>query len=473
MVFWVTLSSRATTVINGVAWQPSSATVSFPQRGANLLPTADQINKPIRKMALVFALSLVFLRVSMFGQMQSGMMGGIDLKLLWVIGIPCLVTLIMTGGIQHAVKGRTGLFYLALGLWIAFATPFSSWRGSSFSLLTAYWRTNLIMFFAVAGIALTWRECRMFMQSMFWGAVLILFASRLYADGTRFDYREGMQFGSIANPNDLAGHLLFALPFVLWVVLNSRKVVLRLFGVGVMAFGLKLVLGTASRGALVGLAVAVLLFFWRGSGRQRMSLLLLGPLVVMVVSSFVSPEALRRIVTFSSSDASAEELEATQSSSAREYTLKKSFEYMFEFPIFGVGPGQFASYEGRNNQVIGTHGYWHETHNSYTQVASECGLPGGLLLIGGVISTLGLLTRTLKMVKGRGDCRDIHNAALSALASAGGFFAAATFLNFGYSFYFPLLGGIAVLIHTTAQGEIYLRDLAAAETSQTARRPAH
>ena len=40
-------------------------------------------------------------------------------------------------------------------------------------------------------------------------------------------------------------------------------------------------------------------------------------------------------------------------------------------PIFGVGPGQFAEVSGA----------WHQTHNTYTQLSAEAGLPALALFL--------------------------------------------------------------------------------------------
>jgi O-antigen ligase len=150
-------------------------------------------------------------------------------------------------------------------------------------------------------------------------------------------------------------------------------------------------------------------------------------------------------------------MEAVESSESRKYLLRKSLEYTFKFPVFGVGPGQFASYEGKNNMVIGTHGAWHETHNTFTQVACECGIPGFLLFVTGILSSFRLLRATYRSARRRPECQDIATAAFYITLGMGGYCVAILFLSHAYTFYLPCIGGLAVAVHAAAQEEFRLR----------------
>jgi hypothetical protein len=413
----------------------------------------------MRRLTFLWSLGLLFVRISMLAQIQPALMDGVNLRLLYVVGIPSLIGVVLCGGLQRSIHGRAAYAFLAFGAWIAIATPFSSWPGGSFTLWMTYLRTDFVMFFVVAGLALTWRECKLLMWTVAWAALVNLLSSRLFATD-KFGYREGLQFGNISNPNDFAGHLIVVLPFILWAVFISRSFVVRLLGTGALAFGLKLILGTGSRGGLVAIVVAALFFLWRASTKQRIAFLMMAPVLGIAAAMFVAPEALNRISTFSDVSRAGDDVEAQeaiQSSVAREYVLKKSIEYMMGHPLLGVGPGQFASYEGKRNQIIGTHGYYHDTHNSYTQVASECGIPAAIFLIAGVFGSLGLLKRAGKLVSTLPGCEEIRQAILCLTLSTVGLMTAATFLSFGYFFYFPMLAGFATLLWSIAQAEFRAR----------------
>jgi len=422
---------------------------------AVVLPLTDpNLHSPLRLFAFSLSAALLFLRISMLHQIQTRLMGA-NLRLLYLVGLPALLGLLLAGGIPRSFRGRPAYYYTGYAIWITIAVPFSSWRGGSAMLLWSFLRTDVVMLFMIAGIALTWKECKILMGAVAWGAVVNLLSARLFAADLG-GYREGLQFGSISNPNDFAGHLLLALPFLLWVALKSEKVWVRAAALLGVCWGLKLILATASRGALVGLALDGIYFLWRGTMRQRVGFLLLVPVGIAAALAVLPQETLSRLMAFrqESGVETPEQQEALESSQAREYVLRQSLKYMFTHPLFGVGPGQFSSYEGEHNVVIGTHGYWHDTHNTFTQAGSECGIPALLLLVAGIVATFQLLHKTYVATAGRADCQDLRTAAFCMTLALVGFVTAITFLNFAYFFYLPAMGGFAILLYNSAQTEM-------------------
>jgi O-antigen ligase len=140
--------------------------------------------------------------------------------------------------------------------------------------------------------------------------------------------------------------------------------------------------------------------------------------------------------------------------------FRTSIRYTFQHPLFGVGPQQFAAYEGGHERVRGTHGYWHDTHCSFTQASAECGIPGFLFFAGGTLSTLLLLYKTFRQARRRTDCQDMRIAIFCIMLGVVGFDVAITFLNFAYFFYFPALAGLATGVWSAAQREFQIRDAA-------------
>jgi O-antigen ligase len=50
-------------------------------------------------------------------------------------------------------------------------------------------------------------------------------------------------------------------------------------------------------------------------------------------------------------------------------------------PVLGVGPGEFMDAEAQEAQEEGKRALWHYTHNSYTELSSETGIPGLFLFL--------------------------------------------------------------------------------------------
>jgi len=68
----------------------------------------------------------------------------------------------------------------------------------------------------------------------------------------------------------------------------------------------------------------------------------------------------------------------------------RSIQLTFEHPILGVGPGEFMDAEAEEAAVAGKKAMWHFTHNSYTELSSETGLPGlGLSLCRKIVARHG------------------------------------------------------------------------------------
>lgn len=410
---------------------------------------------PLRSIAFHLGLLLLFLRISMLHQVQTVMMG-FNLYLLYLFGIPAIIGVVAAGGLRRAFRGRPAYYWTGFAIWMFLAIPFSSYRRGSAELLLTYLRTDLIMLFVTGGLAVTWRECKQLMHAIAWGAFVNLMCARIFLKGMGSENRVSLEFGSISNPNDLAAHLLLALPFLLWVAMNSKFILMRLFAMLGVVYGLYVILGTGSRGALLALGAASVYFLVRGTARQRLVLVGIAPIAAAVLLTAVPTRILQRLTSFSASSADSVQ-EAIESSMLREYLLKTSIDYTFQHPLFGLGPGQFSSFEGMHNQIIGTHGYWHEAHNTFTQVSSECGIPGAILFIAGIVSTFLLLNRTFRQARNRPDCADIRAAVFCVSLALVAFCTAIAFVNFAYFFYLPAMAGLAIAMSKAAQVEFQSR----------------
>ena len=84
---------------------------------------------------------------------------------------------------------------------------------------------------------------------------------------------------------------------------------------------------------------------------------------------------------------------------------------------------------------------WHETHNSYTQVSSECGIPAILFYFCALGMTFGVFRRGRK--SSDPDIRAASSVLSLMLVS---YMICMFFLAQGYGFGFPVMGGIAISI---------------------------
>ncbi|HKE21983.1 MAG TPA: O-antigen ligase family protein [Bryobacteraceae bacterium] len=423
-------------------WRPSAVAVAGPE-------LADRVD-PIRRLTFYAGLLLLLVKFAMLPELLS-LLFGFNTYVLYIVGIPAAVGIIVSGGVRRTVAGLPAWVWISFACWMVLCVPFSSWKAGSLDLVKVFVRDDILLMLAVAGLMVSWRDCQLMIRAIACAAAVSVLSGRLFA--TEEAGRLSLSFsGVLGNSNDFAAHLILTLPFVLVFVYNSRSKLVRLGAALVVGYGLLMIVKTASRGALIALIVCAIFAFLAGSALQRMALLMLAPLVLLAVLLLVPSTTLQRIRSFSSSEQDVSQ-EALESTDARRYVLQKGIEYTLEFPIFGVGPGQFSSYEGKHNKVFGEHGMWHQTHNAWVQASSECGIPGGLLLLGGYISSFWILFRTWREASRRSDCRDIRNAVFCVLMGMSGFMVAITFLNFAYYFHGPALAGMAMVLRRAARYE--------------------
>ena len=423
---------------------------SFPQVQPGVLDYAipatqsrDEAKSAARKLAFRFGVGLVFVRFSMLNEMLSYLTGH-NFYLLYFFAVPALLGLLVSGGIARVLCERAGILWLCFGIWAAIAIPFSIWRGGSAHTVWAYWKTELIIMFVIAGTTRTWRECRVLMFSITAAAAVNLLSSRLFGQ-VEMNGRRDLDFGAVANANDIAGHLLMVLPFLVWVALSCKSLMLRLAALGGLSYGVYLVLASGSRGALIALAADILFFTFAATRRYRLGFWLLAPVVVIMALTVLPGSVVNRLESFSSSQSGASD-EALASSEVRQTLLSDSIIAALRNPIFGIGPGQFTTYEGSKDELKGTGAYWHNVHNSFTQAASECGIPALLLYLAAIWSSWRLL-KVLGQPTNRGpQLLGITNALFCIRLAVIGFCTAVFFLNFTYTFYLPAMTGLAIAL---------------------------
>jgi O-antigen ligase len=398
----------------------------------------------MRSFAFKCALVLVFLRFSFLPETIL-LFTGINTYVLYIFGPPALLGVVASGGLKRTFRYPPARFWLAFIVYMVLAVPFSSWRGDSVMVVQSYLRTNFIMLLVTAGLAMSWVECRSIMYAIALASIINLATTHLLINQAASSERLVLRSrGMITDPNDLAAHLLLVLPFLLFIILRRRTpIIFRLVVAAAIIDGMFLVLRGGSRGGLVGLVFALAFISIFGSGRQRVVVGIAAPAIVIILITLLPGPTWNHLKSFSTGPDASEHAIASRDS--RVYLLRKSVEYTFKKPFFGVGPGQFSNYEGL--EAVGEHrlGNWHDTHNSYTQISSECGIPALVFYLGAIISTFGILRKIRKKAT-RMHQDEIVTATFCILLGLIAYSAAATFLTLGYMFQWPAISGLVIAI---------------------------
>jgi putative inorganic carbon (hco3(-)) transporter len=174
----------------------------------------------------------------------------------------------------------------------------------------------------------------------------------------------------LSNPNDLAMNIALNWPLCLIFLLMSRGPLKKMFWGITMLIMIYALMATYSRAGFLALSVAVIICLWEFGIRGRRRYLLIGAAVCLVGMVIVAPgNYAKRLETlvgrFQEGDRD------LGSAEARTNLLVTSLKVTATHPVFGVGPGNFPPYTG----------LWLVTHNTYTQLSSECGIPALILFL--------------------------------------------------------------------------------------------
>ena len=234
---------------------------------------------------------------------------------------------------------------------------------------------------------------------------------------------EGVLGGNYSNPNDLALAIIISLPLCLALLFLSKSRLRKAAWALAILVMTYVVFLTGSRGGFISLIViaAILLFEFAIRGRRRY-LLALTALVALILWRSSGGILLARLEgTFDTRENIAS---AYGSAQQREQLFWRSVQVTKEHPLFGVGPGNF--------QVIS--GDWHVTHNSFTQMSAEGGVPALVLYLLILWRGFKNLRMSKQLIRGQGELGVLARALLASLAGfvVGSLFGSVAYQMFPY-----------------------------------------
>ncbi len=365
------------------------------------------------------------------------------------------------GGVMRAFNNRVGMPILVLTAWMSMAVAFSLWRGGSLLTLKAFIKCVLI-YFVIAALVYNWSQLRK-VYHVFAFSVLTL-AMIALALGSVKGGRLVLERGRFANPNDMGQILLMSLPFWWFMATNPRLRASRRILAWLATLPLLFTIAkTGSRGALLASAVVVAILFLRASLKHKLQLAALGAVVLAGAASAVPDAAKERFFTYfkpkqlALADAALAvrvEQDATSSARARWALLRDSVKLTLLHPVFGVGPGMFdVAQDLYSRKTRGVRGLWQVTHNTYTEVSSENGIPALVLYMLAIVFTW----RAARVKKPRGNLTprqaEIVSASFALRLALIGYCVSAFFASFAYQSQLMVLAGMAVALKRAAAAE--------------------
>jgi O-antigen ligase len=381
-----------------------------------------------------------------------------------LLGVAPMVMYRLSRGLPILRLTKETVGVLGFGLVLVGTAPFSIWPGGALQEIFDTYLKVLIVFVLMMNTLTTqkWVEQLMRVFLMCCGYIALLALSK-YARGLNVvegERLDGPVRGLMGNPNDLAMNLVTFLPLAVTLALTESSTVRRLAAVGIAIAMFATIVLTKSRSGALGLVVmlAVLIVLGR---KIRPGFAVLA-LAAVLASVPVMPSSFW--MRMSSIFNAKEDRELyTGSRETRSNVMKEGIATFLEYPLTGVGAGQFKNYNppGRKER-------WTETHNSLIQVAAETGVAGLVAFVflvwrAGVLcfSNLRLLRRprrgerdALSEVMTLRDRQALYAHSVALTAGLSGWCVCALFANiaYGWTFYYTL--ALIVATHELMRGRL-------------------
>jgi len=330
--------------------------------------------------------------------------------------------------------------------------PLATSPGEAYTTVTDVLLKAIVIFIVLVNVVRTENRLKLLIWLAF--AVSLYLSVNAVNDYMTGNFREGSAFynnqriggvirGLFGNSNDLALHLVTMVPLAIGFAFATKKTLRRFLYIGFAAVFVAAIVVTFSRGGFLGLLVAALVLV-RKIGRKN-KFLSTGALVValLAVLAFAPGGYTGRLSTIFNSDS-----DATGSSSQRTEILKRSIWVTLRYPLFGVGAGNFH-YKSVHELV---------THNAYTEVSSEMGIPALVIYIMLMVYPLRRLREIERATVDIAEKRKFHYWSIGIQASIVAYMVSSFFGAVAYQWYIYYIVGYAVALR-----RIYYVDLHAAE----------
>ena len=425
--------------VNKANWQQNFVPPQFREQGA--------------KLTFFF---LWLFTVAVFARPEDIFPSLAPLHLTFVFGVCAGLTYLgaLLWGHARLLWTRELTIVLLLTAWYIAGVPFALWRRGSFQTLTDVWLKTLLIFFLLTQALVTLERIR----KLLWAIILselavaslsIVLSSKAIWLGERM---LGFNLG-ILGWNFLGIAEAVTIPYMAAIFVARRSVLeTSVLAAALISMTWMLVL-TASRSGFLDVVFSTALtslLVLRGSSRGK----IIGAAIALalVVAISLAPQVFwERVGTmWDGLGASTNKVAASarQSEEERGTLLTRSLEYTLEHPMFGLGLGNFVVANGTD---VGQPGAWVGTHNTFTEISSEAGVPALFLFLGLLATALRNIKRIGKTLLNNPEVAELNLMARATLASLVSFAFGALFAHLAYEYFLFYLVAIGVGIQQVAR----------------------
>jgi O-antigen ligase len=414
------------------------------------LPTPDLVQADDPGGAKISFFFLCLFTVAIYARPEDvfPVVGQVHLTL--ILGICAVATYLgaWLSGNAPLLNSRELCLMLLLTAWFIVGVPFAYWRGGSLEVLTQTWLKTLVVFFLLTQTLLSLQRIRI----VLWAIILSELAVTAYSvlDPSQDRWVGGRMAGvnqGILGWNFLGIALALTIPYIAALFVGNRSFIKSVLLAAATAAMMWMLVLTASRSGIMVVGFSLILTWLMVLRRStRGKLVGLGLIVSMAVVICAAPGVFwQRIQTiWSNSDpTNSVSVSADASEDERRNVLMDSVKYTLENPVVGLGLGNFSAARGTESGVPSG---WLGTHNSFTELSSEAGIPALLIFVLLLASCIRSMWRTARTEYASPDGVQMNGMARATLVSLvafvfGGFFA---HIAYEYYLYYPIAVAVAV-----------------------------
>jgi len=339
------------------------------------------------------------------------------------------------------IKNPQCFFIFVLWAFIVLSTQFGEFGGPEPKWIDYYNKMFLTWFIALALVTtvkklyvLTWVIGLSIGYLGYWANEMYFFK------GWHVIHGPGKPGATFYDENDFAMVLVMAVPILWYLMRSSRNLLLKAGLLALLGLSIHGVMLTFSRGGFLGLAASLILIAVREKNRVFGSLLIIGG-----IASFVmfTGEAYRARIS------SINTYEEDSSATGRFESWEAGQGMVMNNPIFGVGLKRYVAAFPKYS-----HSHPRVAHNSWVQLAAEC----GFIAVGAYAMLVLLTIRSLRRVEKRvrsftGENRRLSEQLVRMFeASLTGYLVCGFFLSMeDFEFFYVLVGMVLILDRITKE----------------------
>jgi O-antigen ligase len=288
-----------------------------------------------------------------------------DAKILGVVALLGLIVGTLGQGRAIQLTKDAKLVLLLFG-WFCICVPFAFWKMGAATIVLQF--SKVVIMTLMIGVAVT--NVKRLRTLLFIQASATAITAAVGCIFLRGLTRLHIGTGLYGNPNDFAIIIQLNWPICLGFLLAARNPFKKALWALGLIFMLWAVTLTYSRSGFLATTAAVIYSFYEFGikGKRKHIVMVAGIMALFLLPILLPSHYGRRLeaIVIPSVDPMDQ-----GSAEARRRLLILSLELTAQHPIFGVGPGQFQN-------ITET---WFVTHNTYTQLSSETGIPGIFLFL--------------------------------------------------------------------------------------------